>query len=403
MTGGDAPRGAPGPARGTPGAGPAASGGSVPAGHQAAPPLSPSPPWLFFWFLTALCWTLPRQFPTWRDTLLDLLGVTPNPAGTVPGSDLLRVAGLVDLVPALVLLAAVVTVAGAGVRGRLVERRYRLTDDLGTPSLAAIAAYARAQLPHVEVRANLRRTDLLAFAYLRRPRRPRLAVFAPLVVLWRRDRAAAEAVVRHELAHCRQGDTYLAGATSPLAFVVRHWFGLFVWTAVVPVGAVWFADVLDGAVHSAGQLVAGSGLMLLNALGLLLAAITLPVAGSWSAEFAADHVAAAGPATRLAGAKPRRLPARLTHPPMALRRRLLRAGPRATAFAAIACYPAGWLVQLGWLLLAAHAAWLQIGESGTLRALGLWAAAGLPVWSAAALFLAAWPLLRRPWARVVSR
>jgi len=88
---------------------------------------------------------------------------------------------------------------------------------------------------------------------------------------------------------------------------------------------------------------------------------------------------------------------------MALRRRLLRAGPRATAFAAIACYPLGWLVQLGWLLLAAHAAWLPIGEAGTFRAIGLWAAAGRPVWTAAALFLAAWPLLRRPWARVVSR
>ncbi|MEU5258264.1 M48 family metalloprotease [Amycolatopsis sp. NPDC021455] len=369
------------------------------AGHQLQS-LSPAPPWLFFWFLTALCWTAPRQLPTWRDTLLDLLGVTPNPATTVPGSDLLRVAGLVDLVPALVLLAAVVAVAGAGVRGRLVERRYRLTDDLRSPSLAAIAAYARAQLPRVEVRANLRRTDLLAFAYLRRPRRPRLAVFAPLVVLWRRDRAAAEAVVRHELAHCRQGDTYLAGATSPLAFIVRHWFGLFVWAAVVPVGAVWFADVLDG--NDGGQLFAGLGLMLLNAFGLLLAAITLPVAGSWSAEFAADHVAAAGPATRLGAAKPLRVLARLTHPPMALRRRLLRAGPRATAFAAIASYPVGWLVQLGWLLLAAHAAWLQIGESDTFRAIGLWAAAGWPVWTAAALFLAAWPLLRRPWARVVS-
>ncbi|MET9002864.1 hypothetical protein [Amycolatopsis sp. NPDC004169] len=390
------------PVPGTPA--PAAVRGPVPGGaparigHQ-----PPAPPWLLFWFFTALCWTVPRQLPAWRDSLFDLVGVTPNPAATVPGSDVLRVAGLVDLMPAVVLLAAVVTVAGAGVRGRLVERRYGLSDDLRTPSLAAIAAYARAQLPGVEVRANPRRTDLLAFAYLRRPRRPRLAVFAPLVVLWRRDRAAAEAVVRHELAHCRQGDTYLAGATSPLAFLVRHWFALFAWAAVVPVGAVWFADVLDGSVHSAGQLVAGLGLILLNAFGLLLAAITLPVAGSWSAEFAADHVAAAGPAMRLGAPHPGRVLARLTHPPMALRRRLLRAGPRATAFAAIACYPLGWLVQLGWLLLAAHAAWLQIGESGTLRALGLWAAAGWPVWTAAALLAAAWPLLRWPWARVVSR
>ncbi|WP_372670883.1 hypothetical protein [Amycolatopsis kentuckyensis] len=330
------------------------------------------------------------------------MGATPNPAATVPGSDLLRVAGLVDLVPAFVLLAAVVTVAGAGLRGRLVERRYRLGDPR-TPTLAAIAGYAKACLPGVEVRANPTRTDLLAFAYLRRPRRPRLAVFAPLVVLWRRDRVAAEAVVRHELAHCRQGDTLLAGATSPLAFVVRHWFGLFVWTAVVPVGAVWFADVLDGAGQSGLPIVTGLGLMLLTALGSLLAAVTLPVAGAWSAEIAADHVAGAAAATRLAAPKTRRVTARLTHPPMALRRLLLDAGPRATALAAIACYPVGWLVQLGWLLLAANTAWLQLGESGTARAIGLWAAAGWPVWTAAALFLAVWPLLRRPWSRLVSR
>ncbi|MCR6484446.1 M48 family metalloprotease [Amycolatopsis sp. OK19-0408] len=362
---------------------------------------SPAPPWLLFWFVTAVGWTAPRQFPFWRDTVLDVLGATPNPATTVPGSDLLRVAGLVDLVPAFVLLAAVVTVAGAGVRGRLVERRYRL-DGFPTPTLAAITGYAKAQLPTVEVRANLRRTDLLAFAYLRRPRRPRLAVFAPLVVLWRRDRAAAEAVVRHELAHCRQGDTLLSGATSPLAFVVRHWPGLFVWTAVVPVGAVWFAAVLDGAGYAGGEVGSGLGLMLLTALGSLLAAVTLPVAGSWSAEFAADHVAGAAAATRLGVPKTRRVTARLTHPPMALRRRLLDAGPRATALAAIACYPVGWLVQLGWLLLAANAAWLQLGESGTQRALGLWVAAGWPVWTAAAVFGAAWPVLRRPWARLVG-
>ncbi|MFJ7219861.1 M48 family metalloprotease [Amycolatopsis sp. NPDC098790] len=362
---------------------------------------SPAPPWLLFWFLTAVGWTAPRQFPFWRDTLLDLLGTTPNPATTVPGSDLLRVAGLVDLVSAFVLLSAVATVAGAGVRGRLVERRYRLGEPR-TPTVAAIAGYAKAQLPAVEVRANLRRTDLLAFAYLRRPRRPRLAVFGPLVVLWRRDRAAAEAVVRHELAHCRQGDTLLAGATSPLAFVVRHWFGLFVWTAVVPVGAVWFAAVFDGGGYAGREIATGLGLMLLTALGSSLAAVTLPVAGSWSAEFAADHVAGAAAATRLGAPKTHRMTARLTHPPMALRRRLLAAGPRATAVAAIACYPLGWLVQLGWLLLAANAAWLQLGESGTPRAIGLWATAGWPVWTAAAAFLAAWPLLRRPWARVVS-
>ncbi|MGW5724087.1 hypothetical protein ACWEVP_48535 [Amycolatopsis sp. NPDC003865] len=365
-------------------------------------PLSPAPPWLLFWFLTAVCWTAPRQFPSWWDTVLDLVGATPNPASTLPGSDLLRVAGLVDLVPAFVLLAAVVTVAGAGVRGRLVERRYGLGDPR-TPTLAAIAGYARAQLPVVEVRANPRRTDLLAFAYLRGPRRPRLAVFAPLVVLWRRDRAAAEAVVRHELAHCRQGDTLLAGATSPLAFVVRHWFGLFVWTAVVPAGAVWFAGFLDGSEYSGGDIGAGLGLMLLTAGGTLLAAITLPVAGAWSAEFAADHVAGAAAATRLRAPKSRCVTARLTHPPMALRRHLLDAGPRATALAAIACYPVGWLVQLGWLLLAANAAWWQLGESGTARALGLWAAAGWPVWTAAALFLAGWPPARRRWTRLVSR
>jgi Zn-dependent protease with chaperone function len=385
-----------------------------------------APPWPLFWLGTAVVWTFPRGAAQWWSDILDLVGATPNPASTVSGGDLLRVAELVDLVPPLVIAAAVVTVLGAGLRGRVIESRFRLRARPPTPTVAAITAFAQARLHGVEVLANLNRTDVAAFAYFRGPRRPRLAVFAPLVVLWQEDRAAAEAVVRHEIHHCRRGDNALLGVVSPLAFILRHWPALFVCTVLIPTASVWLAESIEflsavdsrGMPHTFAQLVKTAlpdlGLILISSAAVLLAAITMPVAASWSAELDADHAAAGttpqavsdaiGRVDRTRGVRPW-LFGRLTHPPRALRRMLLRGGPRTTAVATIACYPLGWLVLLGWELLAANATWLLLRLSPDMiadanrRALGLWRDSLWPLWLAAAAFTLLWPVLSQAWSR----
>ncbi|MFD2419687.1 M48 family metalloprotease [Amycolatopsis pigmentata] len=385
---------------------------------------SPAPPWPLFWLATTVVWTFPHGVAQWWSAVLDLFGATPNPASTVFGSDLLRVADLVDLVPPLVIAAAVLTVFGAGLRGRVIESRFRLRARFPAPTVVAITEFARAHLPHVEVLANLNRTDLPAFAYFRTPRKPRLAVFAPLVVLWQEDRAAAEAVLRHELHHCRQGDNALLGVVSPLEFVIRHWPVLFACTVLIPTASLWLADSISflssvdsrGVPHTFTQLVKLAVpdlvLMLISSASLLLAAITMPVAASWSAELNADHMAAGatpqamidaiGRAGTTGGIRPW-LVSRLTHPPRALRKALLRGGRRTTAVAAVACYPLAWLALLGWELVAANAVWLflrlppgMIGAENR-HAVGIWCANLWPVWLAAAAFALLWPFLRHAW------
>ncbi|MEV0299162.1 hypothetical protein [Nocardia sp. NPDC050710] len=386
------------------------------------PVRAPAPPWLLFWLAGTVAWTIPHNASQWWSLIMDLVGVTPKASAAVAYSALLRIPSVVDLVPVLVVLAAVATVFGARLRGRIVEHRYRLEHPPDLPTVAAISAFALAQLATVDIRVNLRRTDLLAMAYFHRLRQPRLAIFGPLTILWRKDRPAAEAVILHEIGHCRQGDNILLGAVSPLEWVLKHWLPIAVATMLVPVSISWGIQAidflhtvgLDGASHKAGQflgLLFHLGLMLLSATAVLLAAIAMPAAGSWSAELNADYIAAASsPAgIAVATARIRRsglagwAVARLTHPPTALRRSLLRAGPRIHALGAIMCYPLGWLVVLGCNLIVANANLVLIDTSPSELAsqnrqfMSWWLQYQWPLWLAAAAFVILWPAWCRYW------
>jgi hypothetical protein len=112
--------------------------------RRAAPP---APPWPLFWLATTVVWTFPHGVTQWWSGFLDLVGAAPNPASTVFDSDLLRVADLVDLVPPLVITAAVLTVLGAGIRGRMIESRFHLRVRLPAPTVVAITEFARAPPP----------------------------------------------------------------------------------------------------------------------------------------------------------------------------------------------------------------------------------------------------------------
>jgi Zn-dependent protease with chaperone function len=387
--------------------------------------VAPAPPWLLFWVAVQVAWTIPRQWPTWRDVLLDLVGVTPDPAFSLPGGDLLRLADLLDLVPALLILAAVTTVLAARLRAWAIERRYRLTSGTGPGPASEIADFVHRYAPGVAVQHNVLRTDLRAFAYARGPRRPCLAIFGGLVVLWRRDVEAARAVVRHELSHCRQKDALLVGALSQFEFVLRRWLWIFLFSVALPTVAAWAVQVQtfladvgpQGLGHSAGQVVT----VLLPGLFAMLAAATLqlagilvlPVAASWSAEWNADWAAtepgreglarALSASTR--GGAFRWLVGRITHPPTALRRRLLQRGRPAIATAAGIVYPAAWLVSYVCQFAAADVRLTQadfslaeiLGVNGD--GLVTLATTSWPLWLAAALLVFAWRIARSPHAR----
>lgn len=391
-----------------------------------------APPWALFWLVSSLI-AVPGQLWAWKASLFDLLGATPVPVGAGSGSGVLRLVNVADLTRPVLLAAAVATVLAAPVRGLIVQHRYRLTAASG-PALAEIAAFARSAAPEVAVRGNTRRLDIRAFVYPLGYRRAALAVCGGLVMLWRRDRAAAEAVIRHELSHHDRGDTLLLGTVSSLEAVLRRWGWILIAFVVVPVSVAWVAETTDffrqvgtaGSDHKAWQfltlILPGLLWLLLTPTAQLLAVITMPIAASWSAELAADHRAAerAGSAALTRALCPLRsgrsrsggwlrwLFGRITHPPLALRRALARTGTTAQALAAIGVYPAAWLVQLLWVMVGAASAYAGEQEglptilSGERAGIAIWAHNGWPVWAAAFAAVLIWPVLARPWRSVVA-
>jgi hypothetical protein len=140
--------------------------------------------------------------------------------------------------------------------------------------------------------------------------------------------------------HADRADTLLLGIVSPLEAVLRRWGWIVIGFVFVPALVAWVAETTDflrqvgaaGAEHKASQfltlILPGLLWLLLATTTRLLAAITLPVAASWSAELAADHEAAkqAGAAaltyalqTQRSGSWTRWLFGLITHPPVTLR------------------------------------------------------------------------------------
>ena len=383
------------------------------------------PPWALFWLVSSLI-AVPGQLPEWRAALLDLVGVTPSvDAGS--GSSVLRLVNVVDLVLPVLLAVAITAVLAAPARGWIVRRMYRIAPP-SRRSLAEVVAFVHMIAPEVTVYGNTRRSDVRALVYPAGYRRTALAVFGGLVLLWHDDRAAAEAVIRHELAHRDRADTLLLGIVSPLEAVLRRWGWILIAFVIMPVLVAWVAETTDfvrqvgaaGAEHKASQfltlILPGLLWLLLAAAARLLAAITLPVAASWSAELAADHEAAerAGAAalthaleTQRSSSRRRWLFGFITHPPVSLRLALVRAGTVPQALAAISVYPVAWLVQLLWVMVDAAA--MDAGRQAGLSAIvsderagvASWAHSGWPMWAAAFAVTLAWPALARSWRSAV--
>lgn len=208
--------------------------------------------------------------------------------------------------------------------------------------------------PSISLRVTIR-SDQTARLYPVGWRRARIAVFRPLPALWRRDSAAAEAILLHEVAHRRQGDQLIVGLGSPFVMLMRIWVPAYLLLVFVPV-TVYLA--VGGStlapfviIPSITQAVAIPGV------------IFLPVTALWLAELGADQMAARalGPGAvrqalrATAGSRVSvlaRALALLSHPPRRLRLRLAAASP-AGAAGLVAAWPAAlvaWLVVLPFAL-----------------------------------------------------
>ena len=303
----------------------------------------PAPPWLVVWVGWTV-WDLPRFVDSWRAMWAVTTGAVDPAVAGQPWAWTIQLVQGTRLAVEVALVGSLAVLLVPALRGRWVEHRWRLgPSSPGAGAVAEITAFVQQEGAAVVLRWNLRRADQLAFAYPGGFRSPRLAVFAGLVKLWRSDRAAAEAVLRHELAHLVRGDHLAGGAGSPVPGLVRGAAPVVLGLALLPVlgpdplglirGFVWFDPFA------------------------LAARLVLPVGAMWLSELDADRAVvcgggSSGLARAVAGSPSqparRRLPVSLlrvaTHPPMGLRRHAL-ASPRRVGLAVGPAFPVLRLVQ----------------------------------------------------------
>lgn len=371
------------------------------------------PPYLWLWaalFVGSLpAWvTSLRAEGALQGNLVRLAGLeagTEGPALRV----LAVVATVLDVGPVVALSAGLLVAVVPHARALAVRRRHGLRppapDD--PPVVDEIAAFVADLDPRIDVVVNLRRMRQLAFVYPTSWRGRALAVFGGLARTWRADRPAAEAILRHEVAHVGAGDVLLLGGGSVLQPALSALVVAAVVVYALPLAAVLLAAGAGAAAVTGRQVVATA------VLGLhALARLVVPLAAVWVAELGADHVArigqeddALGRAVRLGASGPgwrRWLVARLSHPPPALRRRLLTTGRVGALATMVALVPAAYVVRL--MPLEAAAAMTLTAVLGAPAADAAAAAGGhaatfvdshLPAWIGLALLPLGWLALRR--------
>lgn len=179
-----------------------------------------APPWIWFWVVMYLVFGLPTVGQLWEDARQSA-GMLPEMYGPGPLSVAMYPIALLDLLPALVIAAGLITVLFPSLRRRWVERRYGLTPPPSSPVWDDIAVFVHEYAPHLRIKANLLRSDCLAFVYPSGYRGSTVAILAPLLKLWRADRSAAEAVLLHEIAHHRRGDDHILGVGSVFELAIK--------------------------------------------------------------------------------------------------------------------------------------------------------------------------------------
>ncbi|WP_067451043.1 M48 family metalloprotease [Actinomadura macra] len=359
------------------------------------------PPWIWLFFTLYLIWGLRGQIGNarrWIDAFSGDGDYAPLVGRT--SLTLLRLFVVVELLPIAMLVAGVLSVAFPALRARWVEWRLELWPADDRPVIAEMQRFVDGYAPGTQLRFTLS-AKRLARAYPAGRRRARIAVFRPLVTVWREDRRAAEAILLHEIAHIRQGDYLVVGLGSPFLWLVGTWAPLFVLLGLLPI-LIYFVI----APHALATVVSAQ-VVLLSTRPIRL--LILPVVALWLSELSADRLPAQvlGPDVLRRGleqgSRPK-LRSLLSHPPRAVRRWTSAPRPLGT-LALLAAWPVALVLSLLVALATAAPAFLLIGRSASGTVDGL--IAGIhtflvdvrPLTAASIVVLLLWPHLVHAWTR----
>ena len=389
--------------------------------NQTSAQTSLLPVWLWFWlgvYIVSFPNMIGYLIYLFRDSFAQYYTWSVEVGGETSFFELLRAINLYEIAAYIVILVGVVYILFPRVRGRITEQKYKLTVRDENPAIQEITAFVRQYVPHAQVKANLLRTDLFAITYPLGFRKPVLGVFGKLVKLWRSDRKTAEAILLHEIAHIRQGDTLVLGAGSLFETTVSYWVWVFLLLVFIPVLLYTGGAFFNGSLYLSQAI----QFLVLSWIGEFLTTFSvfiLPLAGIWSSELLADRLATEEVKSNETMQKAMALLAEekgwqwkekifagATHPPTPLRRFL--AGRTQSRWVILVLtiffplmYPVRLLVMLGALLPSLPTGLGSFAHNVSL-AVNTWAGSALPVFIAMVVWLLLWNWLEPWWGKLFN-
>ena len=214
------------------------------------------PPWLWLWLVTYLI-NLPNYWTVFKQGWTALMYRSPLPGGVGFSQSVLGLLAFLEIIPLFALFVGAIALAFPHIRANYVEKRYGLkTPQNAAGAIADITHFLQQQAPTLQVKINPLCRQAHAFVYPLGFRKTGIGICAPLIKLWRQDRATAEAMLIHEVAHHHQGDAFMVSAGSPFRAVTERWLALYVCLFVVPfaIAALALAITFWGELNTLNEL-----------------------------------------------------------------------------------------------------------------------------------------------------
>ena len=322
-----------------------------------------------------------------------------------------------ELIPPLILLLGILTVAFPQVRKSHIEKKYNLSEDYPrTPSLVEIEEFIKIHAPEIKIKANPLYLNETVFVYPLGYRKTGIAVFGKLIKSWRSDRNATEAILLHEIGHYRNGDALILGAGSFFEFVVKNSFTITALFLIIPTILIFTdmaitsvyemfkiayysvsimeimgnssleigAYVLESSVPIFTSLIIQLILIIPETILLLLllffqtaSVFIFPITGIWAAELNADRFMVASKVNSIDNSLKvieklktetslrHWFRSQINHPPNALRRWMAaHSNEKKSVLFFLFLYPAAYLFQLLLLILNALSSYISLYLSG---------------------------------------
>ena len=390
------------------------------------------PSWLWFWLIVYLL-SLPTQISQfWLPMLGDVFSHNPQPGETlIPFSFFFRVANFVELAPLFIVALGVLMVFIPRRRIKRIQQEYGLEDPPDVPAVSEISEFLSKHAPGLVIKANLLRSEQIAFIYPIGYRTSAIALFGGIVKLWRNDRQAAEAVLLHESAHYRQGDALVLGVGSFFVTLLNIWLPLVVVLVFLPMVFVWGYDAIRFVFSDADIIAIGGSIrhktgqlfilflpdLFLTSLSLLFwtaSILILPIVGIWCAELNADrfvidaHQSADGlmrGITTLSNTPSwkRWLLFRMSHPPNELRRWFAFQSNKSTGFVLLLLlFPLTYIIKLVLVLgraIAVYVMYKPVSQMipALMKNTGIYLKGITAIWLAMIILILLWPRIVKYW------